>query len=214
MKIYLCSKVKYILSEISEGLGNIKNKNAVVLPWSFPNELGEANLEEKWIIPGMSKYYKKLTDLGFKVVVENCLKKTQTEIEKDIQASGLLVITGGNPNMLLKQLSPYKDILENYDGVVIGESAGAEIFFNDYYIMKENSFIQTQEHLNGIGLINDFYVDVHSIEENGYLNRLQQISSNTNKPMYFMDNSSAIEYNFKTKKIKCIGNAKKVNTTK
>lgn len=77
--------------------------------------------------------------------------------------------------------------------------------------MKENSFIQEQEHLNGIGLINEFYVDVHSIEEENYLSRLKQISNDTNKPMYFMDNTSAIEYNFNTKEIKCIGNAKKVS---
>lgn len=77
--------------------------------------------------------------------------------------------------------------------------------------MQENSFIREQEHLNGIGLINEFYVDVHSIEEESYLTRLQQISNDTKKPMYFMDNSSAIEYDFKTKEIKCIGNAKKVS---
>ncbi len=211
MKVYLCSKVKYILGEIKEDLSNFKNKKAVVLPWSFPNEFGSEDLEEKWIIPGMSKYYDRLTELGFEVIVENCFKKTQEEIEKDIQESGLLIITGGNPHMLLKQLSPYKNILSNYNGVVIGESAGAEIFFNDYYIMKENSFIQEQEHLNGIGLINEFYVDVHSIEEESYLSRLQQISEITSKPMYFMDNTSAIEYNFETKDIKCVGNAKKVS---
>ncbi len=211
MKIYLCSKVKYILGEVNGELSNLQNKKAVVLPWSFPNEFGSEDLEEKWIIPGMSKYYDKLADLGFEIIVENCFKKTQEEIEKDVKESGLLVITGGNPHMLLKQLAPYKSVLEKYNGVVIGESAGAEIFFNDYYIMQENSFIQEQEHLNGIGLINEFYVDVHSIEEESYLSRLQQISNNTNKPMYFMDNSSAIEYNFKTKEIKCIGNAKKVN---
>lgn len=125
MKIYLCSKVKYILGEISENLDNIQNKKAVVLPWSFPNEFGSEDLEEKWIIPGMSKYYDRLTDLGFEVTVENCFKKTQEEIEKDIKESGFLVISGGNPHMLLKQLSPYKDILANYNGVVIGESAGA-----------------------------------------------------------------------------------------
>lgn len=210
MRVYLCSKVKYILGEINEDLSNLKNKKTVVLPWSFPNEFGSKDLEEKWIIPGMSKYYDKLTDLGFEVIVENCFIKTQGEIEKDIQESGLLVITGGNPHMLLKQLSPYKNILEKYNGLAIGESAGAEIFFNDYYIMKENSFIQEQEHLTGIGLINDFYVDVHSIEEESYLNRLQQISTNSNKPMYYMDNSSAIEYDFETKEIKCIGNAKKL----
>lgn len=211
MKIYLCSKVKYILGEIKEDLSNFKNKKAVVLPWSFPNELGSEDLEEKWIIPGMSKYYDRLTELGFEFIVENCFKKTQEEIEKDIQESGLLIITGGNPHMLLKQLSPYKNILSNYNGVVVGESAGAEIFFNNYYIMKENSFIQEQEHLNGIGLINEFYVDVHSIEEESYLSRLQQISEITSKPMYFMDNTSAIEYNFETKDIKCIGNAKKIS---
>ena len=210
MKIYLCSKVKYILSEIEKCLSNLKNKKAVVLPWSFPNELGNEDLEEKWIIPGMSKYYNKLTDLGFEVIVENCFKKTQEVIKKDIKESGLLVITGGNPHMLLKQLMPYKSVLANYNGVIIGESAGAEIFFNDYYIMQENSFIQQQEHLNGIGLINEFYVDVHSIEEESYLNRLRQISNNSNKPMFYMDNTSAIEYDFKTKETKCIGNARRI----
>lgn len=125
MKIYLCSKVKYILAEISDELNNLQNKKVVVLPWSFPNEFGSEDLEEKWIIPGMSKYYDKLTDLGFEVIVENCFKKTQEEIEKDIQESGLLIITGGNPHMLLKQLSPDKGVLTKYNGVIIGESGGA-----------------------------------------------------------------------------------------
>lgn len=202
MRIKYYENLFMFKGKISDDLSNIQNKKAIVLPWSFPNELGSEDLEEKWIIPGMSKYYEKLTNLGFEVVVENCFKKTQEEIEKDIKESGLLVITGGNPHMLLKQLSPYKSILTKYNGVVIGESAGAEIFFNDYYIMQENNFIQQQEHLIGIGLIDEFYVDVHSIEEESYLSRLQQIS---NKLMYFMDNSSAIEYDFKTKEIKCIG---------
>ena len=37
------------------------------------------------------------------------------------------------------------------------------------------------------------------------------ISKITSKPMYFMDNTSAIEYNFETKDIKCVGNAKKLS---
>ena len=47
MKIYLCSKVKYILAEISDELNNLQNKKVVVLPWSFPNEFGSEDLEEK-----------------------------------------------------------------------------------------------------------------------------------------------------------------------
>ena len=208
MKIYLCSKVKYMLGEIHNDLTNLKNKKAVILPWSFPNEIGSDDLEEKWIKPGMNKYYDKLINLGFEVIIENCFKKSIRDIEKDIKDSGLLIITGGNPHMLLKQLSPYKTILSHYDGIIIGESAGAEVFFKDYYIMKENSFVQQQEHLMGIGLIDEFYVDVHSIEEESYLSRLQQISKEQNKPMYFIDNLSAVIYDMKTHNIKCLGNAK------
>ena len=82
MKIYLCSKVKYILGEISDDLSNIQNKKAIVLPWSFPNELGSEDLEEKWIIPGMSKYYEKLTNLDLRLLLRIVSKRRKKKLKK------------------------------------------------------------------------------------------------------------------------------------
>lgn len=210
MRLCLCSKLKYLLKEHSEMFLSIFNKKAVVLPWSFPDDIGSEDLEEKWIQPGMKKYYDNLIDFGYQVIVENCFTKTYEEIEKDIQESGLLIITGGNPHMLLKQILPYKQILERYEGYIVGESAGAEVFFDDYYILKENSFIEKQEHLFGLNIIKEFYMDVHSIEEKDYIDRLKNIAINNGKSIYYVDNESALTYDTKTKEIKCLGNARKI----
>lgn len=210
MKLYLGSKIKYMLQQMEDTLRKVKEKIVVVLPWSFPDYLKENEVETQWIIPGMKKYYQVLKDMGYNITVENCYTKSHNDIERDLEKSSVIIITGGNPNKLFDTLLPFKHKLKNYNGIIIGESAGAEIFFDNYYITEPNSILGTLELKQGLGLINSFYMDVHSQDSKEYINNLINIGVKDNRDMYYVDNESMLLYNTKTRKISRFGHAKRV----
>ena len=48
--------------------------------------------------------------------------------------------------MLYSKLEPYREQLyKNSDKIIIGESAGAVVLFDRYFLTKENNFYKTME---------------------------------------------------------------------
>ena len=98
--------------------------------------------------------------------------------------------------------------IKHFKGIIIGESAGAELQLKRYFITAKNNYYKYFAFYDGFGVIDDpFYIDVHSIN-----NKLQNIANMKKKTVYAIYNDGAIIYNRKNNQVKLLGNVKIFNS--
>lgn len=215
----LLSKIEYVFSLIKNRLKEIVNENmrVVVLPWAFPTELDYDRLINEYFKEGEKKYYKyinSLLELGLKkenITILNCYDRENFEKFKAIiDDSDILVITGGNPEMLYSKVTQETEILYNikhYKGIIIGFSAGADLQLKRYFITAKNNYYKYFAFYDGFGVLNDpFYIDVHSINNKKYLSKLQKVANSKQKNVYAIFDDGAMIYNRDTKELEILGN--------
>ncbi len=210
----LCSKIEN-LSNYQVKLLPIINPNSkvIILPWSFATEVGNldkffAKNEKRYL-----KYINSLKSLGLKeknIKVIDCYKETSNSIKKDINNSDILVLTGGNPEMLYFKVVQDVECLydiKHYHGIIIGASAGAVIQFPRYFITAKNNYYKYFSFYDGFGNIeNKFYIDVHSVKNGNYIKKLQQVSNDTRKEIYALTDKGILIYNREKEKIEYTDN--------
>jgi peptidase E len=184
----------------------LKNKKTIVFSWAFPVEMTASELDENWINPRKYKYEIQLNSLGiYDIKHVNCYKDSFSDIMKCINESGLIILMGGNPHMLKQKLNSYRKAIKNFKGLIIGESAGALIFFDNYFITKQNSFIKKFEELEGFDNFKlDFLIDVHSKWDEDYIKKIKSLAKKYNKNIIMLDDDSVLFYG----DMELIGNAK------
>ena len=217
-----------LLSEYEKGMALVNTKlkeiikedyKAVIIAWTFPIELDYNSFNNEWFKKGerrYNKYVSSLTKLGLKeenITILNCYDKENIhKFKKIIDDSDILVITGGNPEMLYSKVTQETEILYNikhYKGIVIGFSAGAELQLKRYFITAKNNYYKYFAFYDGFGILNDpFYMDVHSINNKNYLMKLQKVANEKNKNVYAIYDDGAMIFNRETEKLEIFGNVK------
>lgn len=217
-----------LLSEYEKGMSLVdshlrkvikSNYKAVIIAWTFPFELDFDSFNNEWIKKGgrrYNKYVGSLLNLGLKeenITILNCYDKKNFPKFKDIiDESDILVITGGNPEMLYSKVVQETEILYNikhYKGIIIGFSAGADLQLKRYFITAKNNYYKYFAFYDGFGVLDDpFYLDVHSVNNKQYLNKLQRIADDKRKPVYAIYDDGAIIFNRENSKLEIFGNVR------
>lgn len=209
----LCSKIENLIT-INDELKKIIDENSKVsiLPWSFATELLDLDGFFKKGEKRYNKYVSILKAIGIKeknIKVLDCYKQSNDSIKKDINNSDVLLFTGGNPEMLYSKVVQSKECLyeiKNYKGIIIGSSAGAVLQLKRYFITAKNNYYKNFAFYDGFGNIDDsFYLDVHTIKNKKYLEKLQKVANETGKIVYAMTDSGIIIYKRDTKKFNKYG---------
>jgi len=106
----------------------------------------------------ISEYFKELCARRIEFVE---LSDTLDEIVKKVNESDLIYLPGGDTKLLVERLKNAKvsRLLQNYDKVILGNSAGALALCRDCIITKSKRHLETRI-FQGLGLV-DFSVDVH-----------------------------------------------------
>lgn len=198
---------------IKDNICDLINKDAklVVIPWSFPVELESKNIREFFDDKKFNKYIKPLIELGLNienVKILDCYKDSKEYIINSINDSSILILPGGNPEMLYNKViqTGILECLKNYRKTIIGVSAGAELQLKRYFITKKNNYYKKFAWYDGFGIIDDdFYFDVHSVNRGRYLSSLKNRSQKIKKDIYCLFDSGVIIYNRKTKKLNTYG---------
>ncbi len=218
-----------LLSEYEEGMKLVyeslkkivkSNDKVVIIAWTFPIEIDYEKFNNEWFKKGERRYNKyvgPLIKLGLKeenIKILNCYDNANfLQFKKVIDDSDILVMTGGNPEMLYSKVTQETEILYNikhYKGIIIGASAGAELQLKRYFITAKNNYYKYFAFYDGFGVLDDpFYFDVHSINNKYYLDKLQKVADEKVKKVYSIYNDGAIVYNRKTGNLEKFGN---VNT--
>ncbi len=193
-----------------------QNSKIVIMPWAFPFEIDSVRFNNDYFKVGekrYNKYVNPLKELGViesNIMVLDCY--SNVDFEKYINTSDLLVIPGGNPEMLFSKIihdTKLLYVLKNYKGIILGESAGAEILLKRYFITAKNNFYKYFAFYDGVGIIDDqFYFDVHTVNNKMYLNKLQRLSNEKGKIVYGIHDDGALIFNRNNNEVDILGNVK------
>ena len=163
-------------------LSEAKNKKVLVLLWTTENE-------EK-----RKKYAKILSDYFYDVGAEKVIAVEpnidKEQLEKLIGEVGVIYLPGGLPEVLIKYARKYnlESLLKNFNGVIIGNSAGALALCKDVIITKDEDHPETKI-IKGIGLV-DFSIEVHYDESRD--DELKNLAKD--RTIYAVSEDSAIRY--------------------
>ena len=215
-----------LLSEYEKGMELVQkklkkiinsNQKAVIISWTFPTEIDKDLFETEWFPKGgrrYNKYVGSLLKLGIKeenIAILNCYDRENIKnFKKIIDDSDILVITGGNPEMLYSKVTQETELLYNikhYKGIIIGFSAGADLQLKRYFITAKNNYYKYFAFYDGFGVLDDpFYIDVHSINNKRYLEKLQNVANDKKKNVYAIFNDGAMIYNRESNLLELFGN--------
>lgn len=215
-----------LLSKYEDGMGLVLEKlrgivnasqKAVIISWTFPFEMDKKSFDEEWFLKGgrrYNKYVGSLLNLGIKeenITILNCYDQDKIkDFKKIIDDSDILVITGGNPEMLYSKVVQETELLYNikhYKGIIIGFSAGADLQLKRYFITAKNNYYKYFAFYDGFGVLDDpFYIDVHSIKNKRYLDKLQKVANDKKKNVYAIFDDGAMIYNRDSCELELFGN--------
>ena len=208
-----------VLYRVKEIIPN--DAKVVILPWSFPVEIDAEKLENEFFKKGgrrYNRYVNELKKIGIKednIIIGNCYSDSNEYLKDIIRKSDVLLLPGGNPEMFFDKILHDTELfydIKYYKGIVIGESAGTELQLKRYFITAKNNFYKYFAFYDGIGVLDDpFYIDVHTINNKNYLNKLAKVAKEKNKDVYAIYDDGALIYNRKTDKIEIYGNVVKFN---
>ena len=217
----LLSKVEHSYHFIEDRLKELikSDYKVAVIPWAFPSELDSDRLINEYFKKGerrYNKYLDLLLELSIKsenIVICNCYSDSKEYLKDVINKADLLVIPGGNPEMLFSKVVQEKDLLYDikyFPGIILGESAGADLQLKRYFITAKNNYYHYFAFYDGFGVLDDpFYLDVHSSNDQDYLDDFQEVADDKEKVVYAIFDDGAIIYNRESKEMEFYGNVLK-----
>lgn len=215
-----------LLSEYEKGMNLVnsrlkeiisKDSKVAIISWTFPTEIDFKQFNEEWFPIGgrrYNKYVGSLLNLGLRkenIKVLNCYDKEQIKKFKNIiNDSDILLITGGNPEMLYSKVVQETELLyeiKHFKGIIIGFSAGADLQLKRYFITAKNNYYKYFAFYDGFGVLDDpFYMDVHSINNEKYLSKLQKVATEKHKNVYAIFDDGAMIYKRDSRELEIYGN--------
>ncbi len=112
----------------------------------------------------------------------------------------LIYIPGGLPKVFLEYAKKFnlKELLKKFNGVIVGNSAGALVLCKDCIITADEDHPET-EVVSGLGLVN-FSVEVHYNGNEELMKKLVK-----DREIYAIEENSAIRYDTETKEFRFFG---------
>ena len=195
-----------------------------VLPWAFPVELDAERFENEYFSKDTNRYQRyigaleKLDIKDENIIICNCYKDDRDKLLKILEDVDVIFLPGGNPEMMYQKIVHSTEllyVLKHTKKIVIGESAGTELQLKRYFITAKNNYYKYFAFYDGLGLLDDpFYMDVHTINNKNYLNKLQKIADENGKDVYAIYDGGAIIYNRDSLKMSILGPVKKFSPKK
>ena len=92
----------------------------------------------------------------------NYFADTKESAAQKVKNADIIYFTGGLPDAMMERLYEFElvDILKDFDGVVLGCSAGAMIQMEEYHITPDWDYPEFG-YYKGLPWLKDFYVEVH-----------------------------------------------------
>ena len=147
-----------------------KDYNVLIVPLSYnDNWLKDENDWNKAFNSEYGTHYKEIVSPFLSYgICENNIKWINQFVDgidlmkEKIRNSDILFFTGGYPDKIMAKFQKYDLIheLENFNGIMIGTSAGAMVQISGFHITKDSDYERYSYYI-GLNIIKDFDVEVH-----------------------------------------------------
>ncbi len=200
------------------------NYKVAVLPWAFSVELDAEKFENEYFSKDTNRYQRyigTLKKLGIKdenIIICNCYKDNRDKLLNILEDVDVIFLPGGNPEMMYQKIVQDMEllyVLKHTKKIVVGESAGTELQLKRYFITAKNNYYKHFAFYDGLGLLdNPFYMDVHTVNNKYYLNKLQKVADENGKDVYAIYDGGVIIYNRDNLKMNILEPVKKFSSKK
>lgn len=149
---------KYICSE----------EKVLIFPFSFFDEVKNSQDWNRLYAPGGFEYREHVDCFKRYGIRENQIQwanyfiDSKEEMIRKIEESTLIFFTGGAPDLMMKRIKEFrlKKILKNYQGIILGYSAGAMIQLDTYHITPDEDY-PSFGYYTGLGQLSGFLIEPH-----------------------------------------------------
>jgi hypothetical protein len=119
------------------------------------------------------------------ITVVNYFADSKELAREKVENADILYFTGGLPDAMMDRLAEFEllDVLQSFDGLVLGCSAGAMIQLQEYHITPDWDYPEFG-YYNGLPWLNDFYIEVHYEETQLQKDCIQRVLRERGKPVY------------------------------
>ena len=173
-----------------------KDYNVLIVPLSYnDNWLKDENDWNKAFNSEYGTHYKEIVSPFLSYgICENNIKWINQFIDsidlmkEKIRNSDILFFTGGYPDKMMAKFQKYDLIheLENFNGIMIGTSAGAMV-----HITKDSDYKRYSYYI-GLNIIKDFDVEVHFENKEIQNISILRCIKEKKKPVYSITNNGAV----------------------
>ncbi len=120
-------------------------------------------------------------------------KDSKEEMLQKIQNSSIVYFPGGAPDLFMKRIKEckLKRILKNYQGTMIGVSAGAMVQLEEYHITPDDEY-PTFQYLTGLGCTHGFDIEVHYQGKNHQKEYINKVIKEKKKIVYALYESGGL----------------------
>ena len=200
------------------------NYKVAVLPWAFSVELDAEKFENEYFSKDTNRYQRYIGTLKILVIKDeniiicNCYKDNRDKLLNILEDVDVIFLPGGNPEMMYQKIVQDMEllyVLKHTKKIVVGESAGTELQLKRYFITAKNNYYKHFAFYDGLGLLdNPFYMDVHTVNNKYYLNKLQKVADENGKDVYAIYDGGVIIYNRDNLKMNILEPVKKFSSKK
>ena len=122
----------------------------------------------------------------------NYFADTKASAAQKVKNADIIYFTGGLPDAMMERLYEFElvDILKNFDGVVLGCSAGAMIQLEEYHITPDWDY-PTFGYYQGFPWLKNFCVEVHYENTQIQNECIRRVLSERGKPVYTSAHNNA-----------------------
>lgn len=119
------------------------------------------------------------------ITVVNYFADSKELAREKVENADILYFTGGLPDAMMDRLAEFEllDVLQSFDGLVLGCSAGAMIQLQEYHITPDWDYPEFG-YYNGLPWLQDFYVEVHYEGTDLQKECIHRVLRERGKPVY------------------------------
>lgn len=143
------------------------------------------------------------------ITVINYFTDTKERAVNKIKWSDIIYFPGGLPHKIMERIDELElyQLLASYDGIVMGNSAGALVQLENYHLSPDHDYPEFG-YYKGLPYINDFYLEVHYDGSEIQDSSIQKVLEEKGKTVYataLMSGGIVVDEG----KIKLLGEVKK-----
>lgn len=189
-----------------------KEDEVCVFAFSFFDDTKTIEDWNRQYKPGQGIYYKSNTDVFFRYGIKkeqihwvNYFQDTKVEMENKILNSSIIFFTGGAPDLMMKRIREFKltSLLKNYQGIMMGYSAGAMMQLDQYHITPDDDY-PTFTYEQGLGCLSGFAIEPHYRATKLQKESIQKVREEKHKSVYAIYEDGGMMIN--NQKIELFGN--------